>query len=51
MEADEKMINQVLAEGDVVMHHSKYYEETYHPHYRIVHRSVFERWKGKYLNK
>jgi len=51
MEADEKMINQVFSKGDVVMHHSKHYEETYHPHYRIVHRSVFERWKGKYLIK
>ncbi|WP_321290594.1 hypothetical protein [uncultured Sunxiuqinia sp.] len=51
MEADEKLIKQVFSEGDVVMHHSKHYEETYHPHYRIVHRSVFERWKGKYLIK
>ncbi len=51
MEADEKLINQVFSEGGVVMHHSKHYEETYHPHYRIVHRSVFERWKGKYLIK
>ena len=51
METDEKLINHVFSEGDVVMHHSKQYEETYHPHYRIVHRSVFERWKGKYLIK
>jgi len=51
MEADEKLIGQVFSKDDVVMHHSKHYEETYHPHYRIVHRSVFERWKGKYLNK
>ena len=51
MEADEKLIEQVFSEGDVVMHHSKQYEETYHPHYRIVHRTVFERWKGKYLTK
>ena len=51
METDEKLINQVFSEGDVVMHHSKQYEETYHPHYRIIHRSVFERWKGKYLIK
>ena len=51
MDADEKLINQVFSEGDVVMHHSKQYEETYHPHYRIIHRSVFERWKGKYLIK
>ncbi len=49
MEADEKLINQVFSEGDVVMHHSKHYEETYRPHYRIIHRTVFERWQGKYF--
>ena len=49
MKSDEKLINQVLSDGDVVMHHSENYEELYHPHYRIVHRSVFERWKGKYF--
>ena len=50
METDEKLITQVFSEGNVVMHHSRHYEETYHPHYRIIHRSVFERWKEKYLN-
>jgi hypothetical protein len=48
MEVDEKRINKVLSEGDVIMHHSKHYEEKYHPHYRIVHCSVFERWRGQY---
>ncbi len=51
MKADEKQINLVFSKGDVVMHHSKHYEETYNPHYRIVHSSVFERWKGKYLTR
>jgi len=51
MEADENLINQVFSEGHVVMHHSNHYKETYHPHYRIIHRTVFERWKGKYLTK
>ena len=49
METDEKRINKVLSDGDVVMHHSWHYKETYHPHYRIIHRSVFKRWKEKYL--
>ncbi|MFW6259366.1 MAG: hypothetical protein ACOC1R_00385 [Tangfeifania sp.] len=49
IKSDGKAINQVLADGDVVIHHSKHYKETYHPHYRIIHRSVFERWKGKYF--
>ncbi|MGE4587919.1 MAG: hypothetical protein AB7D05_11315 [Mangrovibacterium sp.] len=50
LRSDEKLIVRTLAKGEVVMHHSKHYEETYHPHYRIIHRSVFEEWKGKYLN-
>ncbi len=49
MKSGEKRIEQVFANGDVVMHHSKSYEENYDPHYRIVHRSVFERWKSKYF--
>jgi hypothetical protein len=49
MEQDEKMIAETLSKGNVVMHHSKRYEETYHPHYRIVHRSVFELWRNNYL--
>ncbi len=49
MKSGEKRIEQVFANGDVVMHHSKSYEENYDPHYRIVHRSVFERWREKYF--
>lgn len=45
MKSDERHIRKNLAKGDVVAHHSKHYEETYHPHYRIVHRTVFERWR------
>ena len=25
------------------LHHSRLYNEAYHPHYRIVERSIFER--------
>lgn len=49
MKSDEKHIRRNLAKGDVVAHHSKHYEETYNPHYRIVHRTVFERWQKIYL--
>ncbi len=49
MDKDEENIKQVLAKGDVVMHHSGHYVNAYNPHYRIVHRSVFERWKAKFL--
>lgn len=49
-EMDEKLIAETLAKGDVVMHHSNHYEETYHPHYRIIHKSIFEDWLGKYIH-
>jgi hypothetical protein len=48
-EADKKAIGEKLARGEVVAHHSNRFTETYHPHYRIVHKSVFEGWKKKYL--
>jgi len=51
MLSDKEIIKQLLDSGDVVMHHSKHYRETYHPHYRIVHKSVFERWGKKYLSQ
>ncbi len=45
MKSDEKQIWKTLAKGNVVAHHSKHYEEKYNPHYRIVHHTVFERWR------
>lgn len=45
IESDEMLIDEVLNKGDVVMHHSKHYEGTYHPHYRIIHRSVYYGWE------
>lgn len=47
--ADEKLIAKTLRKGEVVIHHSKHYEKKYCPHYRIIHRSVFQGWRGKYL--
>ena len=48
MKSEESHILRNLAKGDVVAHHSKHYEEKYNPHYRIVHRTVFERWSIVY---
>ncbi len=50
MKSEEKQISKSLSKGDVVAHHSKHYEEKYNPHYRIVHRTVYERWKERFLN-
>jgi hypothetical protein len=49
LESDEKLISETLFKGKVVMDHSDHYEKTYHPHYRIIHKSVFESWLGKYI--
>lgn len=49
LKSDERLIARAFSEGNVVMHHSKKYEATYCPHYRIIHRSVFERWQKQYL--
>jgi hypothetical protein len=51
MKSEEKQIWKNLSMGDVVAHHSKHYEEIYHPHYRIVHRSVFDGWMRKYIER
>jgi hypothetical protein len=51
MKSEEKHIRKALDKGDVVAHHSKHYEEKYNPHYRIVHRTVFEQWENQYFNK
>lgn len=41
-EADRDAINSLLEEGQYVSHHSDVYEKTYHPHYRLIEKSVFE---------
>lgn len=40
---DSAKIAALLDKGEYVMHHSKEYREAHHPHYRIIHRTVFER--------
>ena len=50
-ESDKKAIEALLANDEYVMHHSEHYNKTYNRHYRIVHKSVFNRWKDTYLSK
>lgn len=40
--ADSAQLARLLADGKYVMHHSEPYGKAYHPHYRIIHSSVFE---------
>jgi hypothetical protein len=40
---DRKEIEERLERGEYVGHHSKVFEETYSPHYRIVSKQIFEK--------
>lgn len=42
-EADRKEIEERLDRGEYVGHHSKVFEDTYSPHYRIISREIFEK--------
>lgn len=42
IETDAEAIRQLLNRGENVMHHSRRYNECYHPHYRIIRRDIFE---------
>ena len=43
LEVDSQAINELLSQGKYVMHHSRRYNASYHPHYRIIRKDVFER--------
>lgn len=42
-DADRKEIEERLNRGEYVGHHSKTFEETYNPHYRIISKQIFEK--------
>lgn len=46
---DRQTIEETLNAGDVVIHHSEHYNQTYKRRYRIIHHSVFEAWKERYF--
>lgn len=39
---DKEMIDSILSEGKYAIHHSRRYNDAYHPHYRIISKKVFE---------
>jgi len=41
-EKDLAAIDSLMAEGHYILHHSRIFNETYHPHYRIVARDIFD---------
>ena len=40
---DSTILANLLTEGKYVVHHSKTFDETYQPHYRIIRRDLFEK--------
>lgn len=40
---DSQAIDELLREGNYVMHHSPEYSEAYQPHYRLIERNIFEK--------
>ena len=40
---DKQFVDSILSAGKYAISHSPEYRETYHPHYRIVERSIFEK--------
>ena len=43
-EEDVKNLDAISKSDDKVVHHSDLYENTYHPHYRIIEKNVFEKY-------
>lgn len=41
-EEDAREIHRILSEGQYALHHSDRYNDCYHPHYRLIEKSVFE---------
>jgi hypothetical protein len=39
---DSTLLSHLLKEGKYVVHHSRKFNEHYHPHYRIIRRDLFE---------
>lgn len=49
-EADRQRIDSLLERGEYVVHHSPLFMDTYHPHYRIIHRNLFEENFSSYVS-
>ena len=41
-EDDLARLDSLLSEVHLIMHHSRAFEEAYHPHYRIIAKDIFE---------
>ena len=48
---DLEMIDSYVQKGDLIMHHSEVFSETYNPHYRIIARDIFEKEIKPLINR
>ena len=48
-EEDVVRLDEISKSKDKVVHHSELYENTYHPHYRIIEKSVFEKYVKPFI--
>ena len=48
-EEDIKNLDNISKSEDKVVHHSDLYENTYHPHYRIIEKNVFEKYIKSFI--
>jgi len=42
-EEDKSVLDDMLEEGNILVHHSNIYRKLYHPHYRVVNKKQFEK--------
>lgn len=42
-EKDLRHLDSLIANGNLIMHHSQAFGQAYHPHYRIIARDIFEK--------
>ncbi|MEX0987037.1 MAG: hypothetical protein WD052_06120 [Bacteroidales bacterium] len=48
---DKRFIETLINRGEYVVHHSEKYLEAYHPHYRIIHKPIFDEHLAGYLGR
>ena len=49
-EEDINRLYNISISDDKVVHHSELYENTYHPHYRIIEKNIFEKYIKPFMN-
>lgn len=47
---DRKAIDKMLSKGEYASHHSKAFNDAYHPHYRLITKDIFEKELRPYID-